>query len=60
MPKDHKNTETPRDYFYRVLKAKQNQDFWANNIPIDLNVLWADPRKTRFNQKNRTSKKEKT
>lgn len=43
MPlKSKDDGETPRDYYYRVLKAKQNNEEWAKKIKCDSHVYFAD------------------
>jgi len=43
MPvKKETSAETPKDYFYRVLKAKQDGEEWARKIPCDSIVYFAD------------------
>lgn len=34
--------ETTRDYYYAVLEARQAGEEWAKDIPIDMNILWAE------------------
>jgi hypothetical protein len=44
-PKKHKDefaNETPREYYYRVYKAKFAGEDWAKNIPIDMSIANAD------------------
>ena len=40
--KKDKDDETPRQYFYRVLEAKRDNQKWARKIPCDSIVHLAD------------------
>ena len=42
MPPKKEGSETPRQYYYRVLEAKKNGDSWAKDIPCDSHVWFAD------------------
>ena len=37
-----KENESPKSYFYRILDAKRKGEDWAKNIPVDMNVYYAD------------------
>ena len=34
--------ETPREYYYKIYHAKQDQESWAMNIPCDSIIYFAD------------------
>ena len=41
-PKKENGGETPKDYYYRLFKAKKSGDEWARRIPCDSHVYFAD------------------